>query len=126
MKRIIPPRARVVTMFSRHVMLALVLALPALLAAQATLTGRWQGQTPGGAALVLELTSKGASLTGAMTVGTQKAAIENGTVAKTTFAFSVTLEGGTEAFTGEVAGDDMKLWMDDRGPSSAIRLTRGK
>ena len=74
----------------------------------------------------MALTAKGSALTGTMTVGPQKSAIESGKVSKNTFTFSVAMGGGTEAFTGEVAGDEIKMWMDDRGPSTAITLKRVK
>jgi hypothetical protein len=32
--------------------------------------------------------------------------------------------GGTEGFTGEIAGDEIRMWMDDRGPSAAVTLKR--
>ena len=32
----------------------------------------------------------------------------------------------TEAFSGEIAGSDIKVWLDRRGPESAITLTRMK
>ena len=106
--------------------LALGLALSMPLHAQGALTGQWQGQTPNGASILMELTAKGSDLTGTMTVGPQKSAIEGGKISKNTFTFSVAMGGGTEGFTGEIAGDDMKMWMDDRGPSAAITLKRVK
>jgi len=103
--------------------LAFVLAMPVLLA-QAGLNGRWAGQTPNGQAIVMDLTVKGESLAVTMTVGKEQAAIENGKVAGTTFTFTATMGGGSEAFTGEVSGDEIKMWMDDRGPAAAITLKR--
>jgi hypothetical protein len=106
--------------------LALALTLSMLLHAQGALTGEWHGQTPSGASILMALTANGSALTGTMTVGPQKSAIESGKVSKNTFAFSVAMGGGTEAFTGEVAGDEIRMWMDDRGPSTAITLKRVK
>lgn len=106
--------------------LVLVLAMPMLVAAQAVVNGRWEGQTPNRQAIALDLDAKDGSLTGTMTVGEQKAAIENGKVAKNTFSFSVVMGGSTEGFTGELAGDEIKMWMDKRGPSAAIALKRVK
>jgi hypothetical protein len=106
--------------------LALGLALSIPLKAQGALTGQWQGQTPNRQSILLELAAKGSDLTGTMTVGPEKSAIESGKVSKNTFTFSVTMGGGTEGFTGEVAGDEVRMWMDDRGPSAAITLKRVK
>jgi hypothetical protein len=96
----------------------------ALVHAQGVLTGAWQGQTPAGSALLMDLIAKGDALTGTLTVGTQKAPIEGGKVSKNTFTFSATMGGGTEGFTGEIAGDEIRMWMDDRGPSAAVTLKR--
>lgn len=104
--------------------ITLTLALPTFVLAQQAFTGKWEGQTPNRASIVLELAAKGADLTGTMHVGEQKSPIENGKVSKNTFTFSVAMGGGTEDFAGEVIGDDLKIWMVDRGPSAAITLKR--
>ena len=106
-------------------LLTLVLALPAVLQAQKTIDGRWEGQTPNRQAVALELTAKAEELTGTMTVGGEKAAIENGKVSKTGVSFTVAM-GGATGFTGELKGDELKIWMDDRGPAAAITLKRAK
>ena len=104
--------------------LVLMLTLPFLLHAQ-QVTGTWEGQTPNRQSVRLELAAKGTNLTGTMTVGTEKASIANGKVSEKTFTFSVTMGGGTEAFTGELTdGQQIRMWMDDRGPAAAIVLTR--
>lgn len=105
---------------------AVSMLAPVLAAAQATVTGTWEGQTPNRQAVVLELDAKGTALTGTMTVGGEKAAIELGKVAKNTVSFSVAMGGGTEAFTGELDADELTIWMDDRGPRAAITLKRAK
>jgi hypothetical protein len=104
--------------------LALALAASTLLHAQQALTGTWEGQTPNRQPIVLELAAKGETVTGTMAAGEQKSPIENGKVAKNTVTFSATMGGGTEAFTGELAGNELKIWMDDRGPAAAITLKR--
>jgi uncharacterized protein YfiM (DUF2279 family) len=106
--------------------LAVSLALATAVAAQSVVSGKWEGRTPGGSAVLLDMAAKGAALTGTMTVDGEKAPLTDGRVAKNTFSFSVTLGGGTEAFTGEVAGDETKIWMDSRGQAAAIVLKRMK
>lgn len=98
--------------------------LSALLIAQEALSGRWEGLSPNRAPIVLELAAKGADLTGTMQVGQEKSPIENGKTSKNTFTFSVAMGGGVEAFTGEQASSELKLWMDKRGPAAAITLKR--
>ena len=106
--------------------LIFVMTLPAVLSAQ-QVAGVWEGQTPSRQPVRLELATKGADLTGTMTVGEQKEPITNGKVSKNTFTFSVAMGGGTEAFTGEVTdAQQAKMWMDDRGPAAAITLKRGE
>jgi|RhiMethySRZTD1v2_1073278.scaffolds.fasta_scaffold1601719_1 hypothetical protein len=95
-----------------------------LLIAQQQLTGKWEGLTPNRASVVLNLVAKGADLTGTMTVGEEKAPIENGKISKNRFTFSVAMGGGAEAFTGEFADSELRMWMDDRGPGAAITLKR--
>jgi hypothetical protein len=106
--------------------LAVVLTLPMLVHAQ-QVTGVWEGQTPSRQPIRLELAAKGNDLKGTMTVGGEKAPVANGKVSKNTITFSVTMGGGTEAFTGELTDDQqMKMWMDDRGPAAAITLKRSE
>jgi hypothetical protein len=101
-----------------------VLTLATLLHAQ-ELTGVWEGLTPGQQPVRLELAAKDGKLTGTMTVGGEKAPIADGKASKKTFAFSATMGGGTEAFSGEMAdAQQIRIWMDDRGPSGAITLKR--
>ena len=95
-----------------------------LLIAQQQLTGKWEGLTPNREPVALDLVAKGADVKGTMTVGEQKAAIDNGKISKNRFTFSVAIGGGAEAFTGELADSEIRIWMDDRGPGSAIALKR--
>jgi hypothetical protein len=108
------------------IFVAVAITLSAALAAQESITGSWQGKTPAGMSILLALSARGEDLTGTMTVGKEKSTIENGKVSKKTFTFSATMGGGTEGFTGEISGAEVKMWMDDRGPSAAITLTRVK
>jgi hypothetical protein len=104
---------------------ALGLLVTVAAAAQAGLTGRWEGHT-GNAQLVLDVTAKGANLTGTLTRDGQSAPITDGTVTKTTFKFKSKLNDRDEAFSGELAGDEIKLWLDRQGAERAIVLKRVK
>ena len=106
--------------------IAVVVVIPILASAQNAVSGTWEGQTPGGSALTLATTATGDVLTGTMTVAKETQPLADGKVSKNTFSFSVTMGGGTEAFSGEVSGDQMKIWMDSRGPAAAIALTRAR
>ena len=106
--------------------LALLLLLPALLAGQSTLTGRWEGKTPGDSPVTIDMAVKGPALTGTMAVDGQTVALEDGKTSKNTLSFTVTMNGRAQPFSGELAGDDLKIWMDQRGPASAITLKRAK
>jgi hypothetical protein len=105
-------------------MIALVLA--ALVHAHAGLTGKWQGQTPNGFELVLDLTAKETALTGTLTRDGQPTTITDGKVSKNTFTFKATLNDQTEGFTGELDGDQITVWLDRQGRERAAILKRVK
>jgi len=105
---------------------ALFLVVAAAAHAQAALTGKWQGETRSGTAIVLDVAAKGDALTGTFTRGEQSAPIAEGKVAKNTFKFKTTINEQTVAFSGELSGDDIKIWMDEQGPERAIVLKRVK
>jgi hypothetical protein len=100
------------------------LALAALVHAESALTGKWQGQTPNGAELVLDLTATGTALTGTLTRNGQPATVTDGKVSKNTFTFKATMNDQTEGFTGEFARDEMRLWLDRQGREKAAVLKR--
>ena len=105
---------------------ALVLTLAASSYAQTGITGKWQGETSNGNAIVLDVTAKGTELMGTMTRNTEKVPITNGKVAKNTITFKATLNDKAEGFTGEVDGDQLKIWLDRQGAEKAIVLKRVK
>ena len=102
----------------------MTLALAAVIHAESALTGKWQGETPNGAEIVLDLTASETALTGTLTRDGQPATITDGTVSGNTFTFKTTINDQTEAFTGEHAGDEMKVWLDRQGPERAAVLKR--
>ena len=104
---------------------ALVLACT-VAAAQASLAGRWQGETPGGAALTLDLTVKDTALTGTLTREAEQTSISDGKVTKDTFTFKATLGGQAETFAGELKGEELRIWLERQGPAKAVTMTRVK
>ena len=102
----------------------LMLAPPS--GAQGTLTGAWEGQTKAGSALLLELMVKGTTLTGTLTRDGQSAPLSDGQVSKDAFTFKARLNERLEGFSGERAGDQLKIWLDRQGPETAIVLKRVK
>jgi hypothetical protein len=94
--------------------------------AQATLTGKWQGTTPNGAVLVLDLTATETAVTGTLTRNDETVKITDGKVSKNKFTFAATLNDQKEAFTGDLAGDEITVWLDRQGAEKAILLKRVK
>jgi hypothetical protein len=104
----------------------MALALAAVVYAQSALTGKWQGETPNGAVIVLDLTATETALTGTLTRNGQPATVTDGKVSKNTFTFKATINDQAEGFTGELAKDEMKVWLDRQGPERAAVLKRVK
>ena len=104
----------------------IALVLAAVVHAQVGLTGKWEGETPNGAQLVLDLTATGTALTGTFTRNGQPTPITDGKVSQNTFTFKATLNDQAEGFTGEVAGDQITVWMDRQSRERAAVLKRVK
>jgi hypothetical protein len=94
--------------------------------AQSGISGKWQGETPNGAQIVLDLTAKGTELTGTLTRNKETSPITEGKVSKTKITFKATLNEKIEGFTGELEGDQLKVWLDRQGATNAIVLKRIK
>ena len=108
---------------------ALLLACTAFAGAQSgatTMTGKWQGDTDGGAALALDVTVKGETLTGTLTRNGQGSPLSEGKITKNAFSFKATINERTEGFSGEHKGDEIRIWLDRQGPEKAVVLTRVK
>lgn len=105
---------------------ALVLTCVFISHAQAMLTGKWQGETPNGSSLTLDLTVKGTTLTGTMTRSGERIPLSDGQVSKNTFTFNAKMNDQTEGFSGELTGDQVKVWLDRQGVSKAVVLKRVK
>ena len=106
--------------------MVIALVLAAVVHARAGLTGKWQGKTPNGFDLELDLTATGKTLTGTFTRNGQTLAIAGGQVSKNTFTFKATLDDRTDGFAGEVTGDELRVWLDRQGPERAAVLKRVK
>lgn len=104
----------------------MALTLAAVIHAESALTGKWQGETPNGAEIVLDLTATETALTGTLTRNGQPATVTDGKLSKNTFTFKATINDQTEGFTGEFARDEMKVWLDRQGQDRAVVLKRVK
>jgi hypothetical protein len=93
---------------------------------QSGLTGRWEGATAAGSTIVLDLTVVKEALTGTLTRNGEPLPIVDGKVSKNTFTFKATLDEQPEGFTGELVGDDIKIWLDRQGAERAIVFKRVK
>jgi hypothetical protein len=114
-------------MARRIVLVAIVLLLAGVTAgAQSGLSGTWEGETRNGTTLVLTLVVKDTALTGTLTRGEETATLAEGKVSKNTFTFKATLGGQVEGFSGELAGAEIRIWLDRQGAERAIVLHRAK
>lgn len=95
-------------------------------AAAASLTGRWQGQTPNGMSLILDLVEKDQVLTGTLNREGEAAPITDGKVSNNKFTFTSTLSGTTETIEGTVENNEMKAWLTRQGPERTAVLKRVK
>lgn len=89
-----------------------------------TLTGKWQGQTPNGMSLMMDLTASGQTLTGTLTREAESTPITDGKISKNTFTFSGTLGGMPETIEGTFEGDTLKAWLARQGPERTVVLKR--
>jgi hypothetical protein len=105
---------------------AIVLTCSIVAQAQATLTGKWQGETSNGTPITLDLAVEGTALTGTLTRDGVSAPLSEGKVSKNTFTFKATINDQTEGFSGELTGDQLKVWLDRQGASRAAVLQRAK
>jgi hypothetical protein len=90
------------------------------------LTGKFQGTTPNGAQLTLDLTATDTTVSGTLTRNEETVRITDGKVKGKAFTFKATVGDQAESFAGELAGSDVKVWLERRGPESAVTLTRAK
>lgn len=123
----------------RSLFVACVLALPALVVAQSSVTGQWAGEVQGGRgpqAITLNLTADGSKLTGALTGGRGgDIAIEEGTISGNMIKFKTKLpnrNGGGEVtmvWSGTVKGDEIafsRVQEGGQGQAQEFALKRKK
>lgn len=104
----------------------IVLLAPVGIHGQSGLSGKWEGETDGGASIVLDLTVKDAALTGTLTRNGHSTSLTDGKVSKNTFTFKATLNEKIEGFSGELEGDRLRVWLDRQGATKAVVFTRVK
>ena len=105
---------------------ALWVIFATVVGAQSALTGKWEGKTPNGFLMVLDLVASESSLTGTFTRNGDSLPIVDGKVSKTSFTFKVPIDGHNEGMTGELNGDQITVWMDRQGPERGVTLKRSK
>lgn len=104
----------------------IALAMAAIVHAQATVTGRWRGETRSGSQIVLDLEVKEKTLSGTLTRNGEVSKIADGQVSKNVLTFTATLGDQVESLTGECTGDQISIWLNRQGPERAIVLKRLK
>jgi hypothetical protein len=107
-------------------MAGLTLAVAAMVVAQTTYEGKWQGTTNTGAEVVLDLAVKDAALTGTLTRNGQATPLTEGKVSKDTITFKAKLNEQVEGLSGVRSGEQLKVWLDRQGPETAVIFTRVK
>jgi hypothetical protein len=101
-----------------------LLMLPSVVRAQSAITGKWQGKTPNGFQLELDLAATQQELTGTFNRDGQSIAITDGKVSKNDFSFKVAMNDQPQGFSGVLDGDQMRIWMDRQGAAMGTVLKR--
>ena len=103
---------------------ALLFMVPVPGRAQHALTGQWQGETPTGVRVALDLKAEDETLTGTLTYGDSKMSIQEGKITKAAFSFKAAFGGANEPFSGELGLDTIAFWPDRLGRERATILKR--
>ena len=105
--------------------LAVLFGIAAL--AQGNFAGTWQGKTPAGAPVLMELTTKGSTITGTITIDKQKGKVRVNKTAGNMLHFDAGMEGVTNAFTAELKDGGLSvIRISPHGPSAPLVLKRAK
>ena len=102
------------------------LAISLIAQAQSPVTGKWEGATRNDMRVVLTLKVADAVLTGTVARGEQTATITEGKVTGNTITFKAVLGGQPETLSGELDGQQLKVWLDRQGREGAVVFTRTK
>jgi hypothetical protein len=106
------------------VVVGLICAAGVVSQAQAGLSGKWEGATPSGRPIVLDVQVNKQQLTGTLTVNQQSSDIADGKVEDKTFSFGATVEGRTATFNGRLLGEEVELTPE--GGPGPVTLKRVK
>ena len=109
-----------------HGAFALALLLAITIQAQTSVSGKWQGTTRNGMQVVLNLKTDGGALTGTVTRDGQTSPVTEGKVSANTIRFNAVLGEQNEALTGELDGEQLKVWLDRQGRDGAVVFARVK
>lgn len=104
----------------------LALALVSVSQAQSPLAGKWSGTTRNGTQVVLDLKVADRALTGTVTRDGQTSTITEGKINGNTFTFNAVLGEEAESLTGELDGQQLKVWLDRQGREGTVVFTRAK
>jgi hypothetical protein len=99
---------------------------PVARAQQSAVAGKWEGTTRNDMRVVLTLKVADAVLTGSVTRGDQTATITEGKVSGKTITFKAVLGGEPETLSGELDGQQLKVWLDRQGREGTVVFTRAK
>jgi hypothetical protein len=103
---------------------ALALVLAITLQAQTAISGKWRGTTRNGMQVLLSLKADGGALTGSVTGDGETSPITQGKVSSSTIRFNAVLGDQNEALTGELDGEQLKVWLDRQGRDGAVVFAR--
>jgi hypothetical protein len=104
---------------------AIALVMAAAMNAQSALTGVWEGASPGGERVTFDAKVTDTTLTGTVTINGDGKTIADGTFVNNAVSFTITLlNGTTQAFGGELVGEELRPWAARRGPANAAILQR--
>jgi hypothetical protein len=109
------------------VTLAVTLVLASAALAQDGFAGTWQGKTPAGAPVLMQLASNAGTLAGTITIDKEKGKVRVHKTAGSTLHFDAGMDGVTNAFTAELKDGGLSVVrISPHGPSAPLVLKRVK
>ncbi len=100
--------------------------MAAISQAQSGIAGKWGGTTRNGLNVVLDLKVANQALTGTLTRDGQASTITEGKVSGNSFTFKAILGEESETLTGELDGQQLKVWLDRQGREGTVVFNRAK